>query len=489
MLYFENLSTDKESEYFCAGITEDILTDLSKIKGLRVASRNAVAKYRGESVDISRVASDLGVRAVLEGSVRKAGDRVRISAQLINGSDGFHLWADRYDRVLEDVFAVQEEIASAIAQALRVALTPSEARRLTQDRPQDVRAYDLYLKGREQYGQYTPEGMRNALNLFQEAIGVDPNYALAWAGIADAHGQMLQFGISENVDETFRAGLEAAERAIQINPKLAEGYKAKSLVLRFSGDREGSNAALAQAIEVNPRFTPALINVAVEEFCRGDVAGAERHVRRVLEIDPQESFATIWLAWLMTYTGRWEESAAIGRQQRTLSDNPIYVAATYGFQLNAALAAGDIESARDLYRRAAAEVSDKPNLRVMKASIALSRGDLETAQKIARELRDDRGVGGGPLLELARIELAANDPEAARHFLERGFVRDLAPVAIRLLPHLRPLLGSPPFTPRRMDAVLVWPLEAPMPDREMLSLFREIRLDTGTPEGSGVEPA
>jgi serine/threonine protein kinase/Tfp pilus assembly protein PilF len=489
VLYFENLSTDKESEYFCAGITEDILTDLSKIKGLRVASRNAVAKYRGESVEIARVASELGVRAVLEGSVRKAGDRVRISAQLVNGTDGFHLWADRYDRTLEDVFAVQEEIASAIAQALKVALTPSEVRKLVEDRPQDVRAYDLYLKGREQYGQYTPEAMRNALELFQEAIGVDPNYALAWAGIADAHGQMLQIGMSENPEENTRAGLEAAERAIAINPKLAEGYKAKSLVLRFSGDREGSNAVLAQALEVNPRFTPALINIAVEEFCRADVAGAERYIRRVLEIDPQESFATTWLAWIMTYTGRWEEAAAIGRRQRSLSDNPTYVSASYGFQLLAAQVAGDLDGARDVYRRAADDVTDKSNLKVMEASIALSGGDLETARKIARELWDDRGVGGGPLLDLAQIELAAGDPDAARHFLERGFVRDLAPVAVRLLPSLRPVLGSPPFTPRQLDAVLVWPLEAPMPDRDMLPLFREIRIETGIPEASGVQPA
>ena len=126
VLYFENLANDPESEYFCAGITEDILTDLSKIKGLRVASRNAVARYRGAPVDIAKVAAELGVKAVLEGSVRKAGDRVRITAQLINAADGFHLWAERYDRTLQDVFAVQEEIASSIAAALRVALSPAE---------------------------------------------------------------------------------------------------------------------------------------------------------------------------------------------------------------------------------------------------------------------------------------------------------------------------------------------------------------------------
>ncbi|TPW09057.1 MAG: Serine/threonine protein kinase, partial [bacterium] len=190
VLYFENLSSDQESEYFCAGITEDILTDLSKIKGLKVASRNAVSRYRGQSVDIPRVASELGVRAVLEGSVRKSGDRVRISAQLINAADGFHLWADRFDRKLEDVFQVQEEIASAIAEALRVALTPAEAEALVQDRPDDARAYDLYLKGRARYGSYTPASLKEAVQLFEQAIAIEPDYALAWAGLADSYGQL-----------------------------------------------------------------------------------------------------------------------------------------------------------------------------------------------------------------------------------------------------------------------------------------------------------
>ena len=154
VLYFENLANDAESDYFCAGITEDILTDLSKIKGLRVASRNAVVRYRGAPVDLPKVAAELGVGAVLEGSVRRSGDRVRISAQLINAADGFHLWAERYDRTMNDVFAVQEAIASSIAEALRVALSPAEAATLVKGRPRDVKAYDLYLKGREHYGAY-----------------------------------------------------------------------------------------------------------------------------------------------------------------------------------------------------------------------------------------------------------------------------------------------------------------------------------------------
>ncbi|TMQ64888.1 MAG: protein kinase [Candidatus Eisenbacteria bacterium] len=259
VLYFENLASDKESEYFCAGITEDILTDLSKIKGLKVASRNAVGRYRGAPTDIPKVAAELGVQAVLEGSVRRAGDRVRISAQLINASDGFHLWAERYDRTLADVFAVQEEIASSIASALRVALTPAESERLVEDRPKEVRAYDLYLKGRERYGSYTDQSLHEALELFQEATAADPGYALAWAGIADCYGQLCQWGKEADLPELTRLGLEAARRAISLNPRVPEAYKAEALNLRFAGDLAACRSALIKALEVNPRFLPALI--------------------------------------------------------------------------------------------------------------------------------------------------------------------------------------------------------------------------------------
>src|SRR5262245_29471643 len=230
VLYFENIASDPESEYFCAGITEDILTDLSKIKGLRVASRNAVARYRGAPVDIARVGADLGVKAVLEGSVRRAGDRVRITAQLINAADGLHLWAERYDRTLQDVFAVQEEIASSIAAALRVALSPTEAAKLVADRPNDARAYDLYLKGRQRYGSYTAQSLREALDLFHQAIAIDPEYALAWTGVADVHGQLLQWEYSQDHGEDLRLGFAAADRALAINPRLPDAHKSRALM-------------------------------------------------------------------------------------------------------------------------------------------------------------------------------------------------------------------------------------------------------------------
>jgi serine/threonine protein kinase/Tfp pilus assembly protein PilF len=483
VLYFENLARDPESEYFCAGITEDILTDLSKIKGLRVASRNAVSRYRGAPVDIPKVASELGVGAVLEGSVRRAGERVRITAQLINAADGFHLWAERYDRTLQDVFAVQEEIASSIATALRVALTPAESQQLVHDRPNDVRAYDLYLKAREAYGHYTAESIREALELFREATGVDTSYALAWAGIADCYGQMLQWGTAEDVEDVTRLGLEAAERAITLNPRLAEGYKAQALVRQASGDQGASRVALLKALEVNPRFTPALVNLAVAAFERADAAGTERLLRRVLEIDPQEAFAVGWLGFLATLVGRADEALSAAKRLQQVSDDPFYVTWVVYLRVWAALSSGDMGAAEQAIGEGRAQGAQEFNVRCLDAVVAVRSGRMEEARRLIDELEGTSGLGGGTLAMAAGAAVRLGDLARATGFLTRPIVGVFAQVLVRLVPELHPLLDHPPFAPRRSDLALIWPLEAPMIDAARHALFREVRIESGIPRG------
>ena len=484
VLYFENLARDPESEYFCAGITEDILTDLSKIKALRVASRNAVLRYRGSAVDIPKVAADLGVGAVLEGSVRRAGDRVRITAQLINAADGFHLWAERYDRTLQDVFAVQEEIATSIAEALRVALTPAESKNLVRDRPNDARAYDLYLKGREHYGRYNVESLRQALALFQEAIGVDPEYALAWAGVADCHGQLIQWGGAADVKEAARLGLEAARRAIEINPRLAEAYKAESLVKMSSGDMEGARAALAKAIEVNPRFIPAVINFAVHLFRGGDVAGAERHIRRSLEIDPQEAFAATWLSFLTKLTRRDDEMLAVASHLWQMTSAPFYITAACTMRAWVHVSRRDLAASEQELRDGRAAGALGPELRAVEAMNAILAGRMDEARRLVAEAESGPAVGAGGLMLAASAATRLGEPERAQRFLGRPLVRDMAGVLARLEPELHPLLDRAPFAPRRCSLTLVWPLEAPMIDPARHALFREVRIESGLAPGS-----
>ena len=486
VLYFENLARDPENEYFCAGITEDILTDLSKIRGLRVASRNAVGRYRGAPADIPKVAADLGVGAVLEGSVRRAGDRVRITAQLVNAADGFHLWAERYDRSLQDVFAVQEEIASSIAEALRVALTPAESKNLVRDRPNDARAYDLYLKGRQHYGRYTDASLREALALFQQATTLDPNYALAWAGIADCYGQLCQWGKDADIAQLTRAGLEAARRAISLNPRLPEAHKAEALNLRFSGDPEGARAALIRAVEANPRFTPAILNLAVEAFCRADLAATERFARRALEIDPQEAFACLWLSLSVGLTGRGDEAIAAVQRARALSDDSFYVTSCHTMRAWIHLGRGDLTGAEQAMREGVADRARPDDNRAIEAAIAARSGRADEARKQVRELDAVAGLISTSLMLSAGAALRIGETEIGSRFLARKLLRDLAPTLARLDPELHPLLDHAPLAPRRCDLALVWPLEAPMIDAARHALFREVRIESALPQGSEV---
>jgi TolB-like protein len=488
VLYFENLSSDSESEYFCAGITEDILTDLSKIKGLRVASRNAVARYRGAPADLPRVASDLGVKSVLEGSVRRAGDKVRITAQLINATNGFHLWAERYDRTLADVFAVQEEIAKSIADALRVALTPAESENLVQNRPDNVRAYDLYLRGRQRYGSYTVEALREALELFQQAIAIDPDYALAWAGVADCYGQMLQYEMTADPGEATRLGLQAARRAIAINPRLAEAHKSEALVLKFTGDLAGSKAALRRALEANPRFVPALINLAVEAVSEADLAGTERFIRRALEIDAQDAFAMTWLAQLLMWTLREDQTIETARHLRKLSDDPFYITAVYALQAWTHLNRGDLAAADQARRDGLADGAGPENMRGIEVAVAAREGRKEDASRLLEEIEKSPRMGPGPLAMAGSAAIRLGKLDLAVHLLDRKFIRDFVACIVRLDPELHPLLDREPFAPRRAPVTLVWPLEAPMIDAARHALFREVRIESGMPQGSDLSP-
>jgi TolB-like protein/Flp pilus assembly protein TadD len=488
VLYFENPASDPESEYFCAGITEDILTDLSKIKGLRVASRNAVLRYRGSPVDLGRVASDLGVRSVLEGSVRRAGDRVRITAQLINAADGFHLWAERYDRTLADVFAVQEEIAKSIADALRVTLTPAETAGLAQDRPDDVRAYDLYLRGRERYGSYTPESLREALDLFRQAITIDSDYALAWAGVADCYGQLLQFEVAEDTEEAGRLGLEAARRAISINPHLAEGHKAEALVLLQLQDRTASKAALQRAVAANPRFTPALINLGVEAVCDANMAEAERMIRRALEIDPQEAFAAGWLAYLLWLTGRGDEMLLLADRLRELSDDPFYVTASYTHRARYHWSRGDLPAVEAIIREGITDGARPDSIAAIRAALAARAGRDDEARECLREVGHKSRLAPQALVMAAWTAIHLGEIELAMRFLDRKFLRHQTACVVRLEQDLHPLLEREPFAPRRSPLTLVWPLEAPMIDAARHALFREVRIESGLPQGSDVLP-
>lgn len=285
VLPFGNMSGDPEQEYFSDGITEDLITDLSKMSGLVVTARNAAFRFKGQDVDIIEAGRKLGVGHVLEGSVRKAGNRVRINAQLVETTTGGHVWADRYDGSLEDIFALQDEITEKIVAAMQVKLTVAEAVQPRQRVTDNVEAYELYLRGRGQWHRLDPEGTLAAAHLLRDAIKIDPEFAAAYAMLSGAlqHGWSFAF---PGFDDAFDQVLGAAQRAVELDDGLAPAHARLGWALVFSGRYEEAINSFERAVALEPFdaethlwFTEALNFAGNPE--RGARMGA-----RALDLEP-----------------------------------------------------------------------------------------------------------------------------------------------------------------------------------------------------------
>ena len=268
VLPFNNMSGDPEQEYFSDGITEDIITDLSKVSGLSVMGRNTVFTYKGKPMKLQQTAAELGVRFLLEGSVRKAGQRVRITAQLIDGNDGLHLWADRYDRDLNDIFALQDEITKAIVDQLKVKLLPEEKKAIAAAPTSNVEAYELVLMARHYDYSGSVADSKAALRFAERAAAMDPNLAEAWALIAISQSLLHELvGREEN-------GLAAAERALALDPSLATAHAAKGRALAGLARHEEAIACHAESLRLNPDSFDAhyLYGRTCTQFGRAELA-------------------------------------------------------------------------------------------------------------------------------------------------------------------------------------------------------------------------
>ena len=258
---FESLSDDKSNEYFAAGITEDVITHLSKIEGIRVISRTTVMKYRDSEQDVQEIAKELGVATILEGSVRLDNDRVRVSSQLIDAKTDTHLWAETYERSLDDVFEIQTDVAERIAAAMEVRLSPAEKNLLSKSPTNNFQAYDDYMKARDYYRRYRYRDNENAVELFKKAVELDPDFALAYAGLADAYNQRVStWRVNGKWSD---AALEAARKAISIDPDLPEGHKALAFSYSNKGWATKSLESYERALTLRPRYEVAMGNIAV----------------------------------------------------------------------------------------------------------------------------------------------------------------------------------------------------------------------------------
>jgi serine/threonine-protein kinase len=307
VLPFENMSADPENEFFSDGITEEIINALSKVRGLRVPARTSSFTFKGKTVDIREVGRKLDVATVLEGSVRKAGNRLRVTAQLINVADGYHLWSERYDREVTDVFAVQDEIAATVVNKLEVSLLGAPETGTRGRHTDDLEAYELYLRGRHLLNQRGPWTAK-ALECFERAVGRDPAYALAHASIAVAHTLIGFFGGLKHRD-AFHKGRAAARRALDLDPMLPEAHGALGFNAIF-GDWDWSFAEreLLRAVELDPGYVDAHRWYGVYlGWTKGDLEAGIRQFRHALKLDPLSAPNLAYLAAFLIQIGRLEE--------------------------------------------------------------------------------------------------------------------------------------------------------------------------------------
>jgi adenylate cyclase len=261
VLPFVNMSGDPEQEYFSDGMTEDLITELSRLAGLLVIARTSVFTYKGKAVKPDQVNRELGVRYLLEGSVRKANDRLRVTAQLIDATTGYHLWASRYDRDLQDIFAVQEEIARRITRALAVRLTPKEAEHMGRHYTDSVEAWELFMRGAELYRRYTPKDNARARELFEKAINLDPEFARAYAGLAATHRQDGSLAWTQDPDASEELAYRMAQKAVEVArkepepmPSLPHALEQLAYVLLYRKQYQEASDAAREAVQRNPNY-------------------------------------------------------------------------------------------------------------------------------------------------------------------------------------------------------------------------------------------
>lgn len=327
VLPFVNLSDDPEQEYFSDGITEDLITDLSKLSGLFVIARNSAFLYKGRVVTPGQVSRELGVRYILEGSVRKAGSRVRITAQLIDATTGYHLWAERYDRELQDIFAVQDEVTRKIVAALEVQLTEGERQRLRRASPKNLDAYEYFLRGLEAYAHRTQESNALARQMFERASALDPQFAAAYAWRGRAHLIEWTFQWSKDPQGPERA-FALAQQAVALDEALPVAYQTLAYVHLMRKQYGQAIAEAERAVALDPNDADACVTLGEILSCAGRPQEAIGLIEKALRLDPHYPASYLFALGQAYYlTGRYEE--AVAAFKRLLARNPDHLRAHF----------------------------------------------------------------------------------------------------------------------------------------------------------------
>ena len=416
VLPFVNLSADKNDEYLSDGMTEELLNVLTKVKGLRVPGRSASFAFKGKTEDgiFRKVADQLHVNAVLEGSVRKAGDKLRITAQLVNAADGFHIWSETYDGDMKDILAMQSDVAQRVVQALEVQLGVDEARALTKKPTENPEAYRLYLLGRYHFGKFTRVGWTNAIQYFEQALQVDPNYALAYCGLADTYGWAGGQVLAGR--EAWAKEKELALKALAIDPNLADAHLSLGVALFSALDFDGSKKELQRAIALNPKLALAHDQYGWTYMADGDVDKAIAAAKKGLELDPLNPLLNTDLGFFYEWGRRYDEGIAQLGKTLELDPNHPLARQTLGFCLHWK---GKFSEALAEFQKAA-ELADLP---WFKGSLGFAygvAGDRAKAEQILLELDEMAKTEYVSPSSLASVYLGLGDKTKALDWIEKA---------------------------------------------------------------------
>jgi TolB-like protein/Flp pilus assembly protein TadD len=440
VLPFANISPDAENDFFTDGLTEELIAALGRVSGLRVVARSIVAGYKGKSVDTRELARDLKVNAVVEGSVRISGGRMRVAAQLIQAEAGYQAWSQLFERNLEDVFDVQEEIARAIVEHLKSELKLPPDQRLAGHRPASLEAYNLYLKGRYQANLFSRDSVERALAYYQEALAKDPAYASA-AAASSMVCAWLGYYDDRDPDRWWRRAREAAEKAIAADPALAEAHAALGFEQGIhEWDWKAAEASFRRAIAENPASAEAHAFYALSVLLpQGRIDEANREFARGLELDPLSAFANFAAAYSLLAGGRTEE--AIAQYRRTLELKSIHPDMYFDYGLALGLA-GHYRAAEAAFRKSA-ELRGSRRLYGLELYFS---GRPDQARRDLPSIENDGRTGRCTPMNVVRAHAVMGSREKALQWLDIAFKkRDRQFLWLRVDPRLKSLRGDPRF--------------------------------------------
>ena len=364
VLPFADLSQEKNQGYFCDGVAEEIIIALNRLQNLHVASRTSSFRFKNGGADVADMGRKLRVVTLLEGSVRKSGDRLRIAVRLTKVEDGYQLWSETYDRQMTDIFAIQEEIARAVAQALEVTLSPAEREELGKPATKDIEAYDYYLRGRSFYYRYAPREVEYSKQLFTQAIERDPRYAVAWAGLADAWSYLYLYAGRQEAarEEADRASV----RAVELGPESAQAHASRALALSLNERDAEAEQAFETAIGLDPDLFEARYFYARHSFVHGQQDKAVRLYEEAMRVRPEDYQSPLLVAQSYDDLGRPDDAVAARKRGIELAEqhlrlNPDDARALY-MAANGMAALGERERSRDWAERAIKAQPDDPML-------------------------------------------------------------------------------------------------------------------------------